>query len=1814
MFKIDRALLFLIVLVCLVVSFTLVKTVSDPTFFAGAGPESGSPELFRPSYTPVVEEVLEELKEGWELFQNEGYAFMIQVPQQVSRKSILDQEALNYGLGVSPEAPVWEFEVEDPALVDGTNLIEASVVVHVLRGEEAVQACSAPKPGSILVRRDEPDRELPTVEINGIPFWKDVVEEGVMGELYTLISYRTRANEACYEITQLIHSRNLGLFEPGTVEAYDEEAVIDRLDQVAYTFQLLDNEPTFPDVSYPAPKSFSTAVSKAPDDHVYGLDVSHWQGDIHWPQVVDAGYKYTFVKATEGVGWLDVKFIENITEATAAGELMGAYHFARPDFDHSAQEEAEYFLSQVGDYLESGYIRPVLDLEVGYGLTKTQMTNWVMEWMGTVESRSGVEPMIYTNLNFVNNYLKDEVTQYDLWIAYWTCEPEPSFDIPPTGKWADWSFWQYYGPGGCGANAGYVPGIETNIDLNIFNGVESGLGEYDAASPLWVSLTSDAYLAPAPYYADITADVNGDTEGPVNYHFWWDCAALEADLAAVEAACGELPDPEEGSCEANDSGQRCLGVNSEVQIGEYAYREIGDYTAKVIVERGESPPAEDRYKIITYNPIRYTTLDPASTAEAVIDTPLDLTAEVRMVTTLSGVLQVSVRDAADGSVEDQACTTVGHDAKVTKSFDLSWTESSLGQTSYQVWSRYRAGASCPITDEDPDDRVETYQVDWVEPDPTLALERPEGSEIAGGGEDVVGDRMIQETVTLSYLVQNPSSSQGMEITAENLDNPVNVSGLDLAPSSPLTVDPGSELTLDVSFQVDQTGPFSFDLALEHDAANPSPYRITIRGEGVDRPDPVQSLDPLPASPGQAWIGDRYPLRVEAGVDVRADGVLQASVVDAEDGTVVDAVCRPIADGTAGTESFDLAWVESAPGEADYQVWARYREGGSCPVTDAQSQDLSQRYLVNWQEDPPTLAVEAPDGSPLAPGDTHEVGELDFYQTVTLDYVLHNTSTTSPLQVTGAAAENLNNLSGVEITPSGSFELAPGAKKALNVQFLVENRGDFGFDLAVRHEGTNDSPYRTAVSGSGVLAVEPVQAFSLDPADPGTPLIGEAFQLGLEVMLDTPAAGIVRVRAVRDGAGSTADQACLAVDTTGESTRNLSLSWTESSSGEQAYTVEAAYQAGGSCPWSGEADGTLVQDYAVTWVEEAPTLEVQRPADQVLVSGSTDELGEYEYYQELTLQYVVRNTSRTTPMTISGVSAVNLENLSDVDLDPSGSIRLDPGDDKQLTVRFRVENTGALSFDLNLAHDGDNASPYTITVEGTGVLTDNPIQYLSPDPLPPASALINTDFTLDAEAGLSVPDQGALQVRILAAGSGEVLDQACRPVSGPDQDKARVELSWTEVSPGEREYQLQARYQAQGSCPLGNTYDLERTQDYRVVWREIAPALEIQAEDGSVLGSGDLDQLGSTTFGQSTDVVYTLRNTSPTTALEIQGVELDREVNLSQAAVEPRGPFTLGPGQSRTVTVSFQVEDLGSYGFDLVVDHTAGDGAPYRASAQGTGVLAENPIQAVDIRSGAPDSAWIGEVYQLRAEVVITPPAPGALQVGVVEEASGEYRHQGCVPVEEGGELVNQFEFSWTETDPGEKAYQVRARYLVRGQCPIGESFDAELSADHQVTWQEDVPELVVKRPEGVTVADGGVDDVGVHHWFNFVRVTYLLENTSRTTALDVQGFEVQDLVNLKRVQVQPSGPFRIEPGAEQQVEILFLVLTTDPFRFDLAVQHGKTGTDEYRVTIEGDGNLDIDEYVQDRRVMNHLQGLIDRGFFLRIPDYVLDLLESYLER
>lgn len=235
---------------------------------------------------------------------------------------------------------------------------------------------------------------------------------------------------------------------------------------------------------------------------IQGIDVSRWQcggdhadGPINWAAVASTGYRFAFVKATEGVTITDPFLNVLVPGARSAGLLAGVYHICWPA-DNTAAAEAAYFLQVAGQYITSGFLVPALDIEPKYNIHGTAMVQWIDQWAAIVRGATGANPVIYCSSSVAADLFKADPTisgRYRLWIAAYTAAAQPNI-----GGWDSWAFWQY-------ADNGSVPGVEGHsVDLNWFNGNEQSLAQYviggtaQSSYTLLSAVMGNGFLSVAP--------------------------------------------------------------------------------------------------------------------------------------------------------------------------------------------------------------------------------------------------------------------------------------------------------------------------------------------------------------------------------------------------------------------------------------------------------------------------------------------------------------------------------------------------------------------------------------------------------------------------------------------------------------------------------------------------------------------------------------------------------------------------------------------------------------------------------------------------------------------------------------------------------------------------------------------------------------------------------------------------------------------------------------------------------------------------------------------------------------------------------------------------------------------------------------------------------------------------------------------------------------------------------------------------------------------------------------------------------------------
>ena len=192
-------------------------------------------------------------------------------------------------------------------------------------------------------------------------------------------------------------------------------------------------------------------------DHVHGIDLSHYQGQVFWETVGEnTKLAYVYLKATEGGDRIDERYERNIELAHRYGLKVGSYHFFRPKAP--LQQQLENFKTQCLPSEQD--LIPMIDIETTGGLPTDIFCDSLFKFLGMVERTYRQQPLLYTFRNFYNKHLLGKIDDYKLMIAMYTEEE------PVLADNRDITMWQY-------TSKGRIIGVNGFVDKSRFMGFHS---------------------------------------------------------------------------------------------------------------------------------------------------------------------------------------------------------------------------------------------------------------------------------------------------------------------------------------------------------------------------------------------------------------------------------------------------------------------------------------------------------------------------------------------------------------------------------------------------------------------------------------------------------------------------------------------------------------------------------------------------------------------------------------------------------------------------------------------------------------------------------------------------------------------------------------------------------------------------------------------------------------------------------------------------------------------------------------------------------------------------------------------------------------------------------------------------------------------------------------------------------------------------------------------------------------------------------------------------------------------------------------------
>jgi lysozyme len=185
---------------------------------------------------------------------------------------------------------------------------------------------------------------------------------------------------------------------------------------------------------------------------VKGIDVSHYQKNIDWEKVANAGVDFVYIKATEGATYVDPMFKKNIEGAKKAKILVGVYHFFR--MTSTPEKQFENFKKAMKGY-EMDLV-PMIDVEVSEKYNTKEVRKNLDKFIALIKEEYGVPPMIYGTQRSYNTHCAPKYNKYHLYIGRYGSNP------PVIKGEGTYTIWQY-------TETGRIDGITECVDICRFN-------------------------------------------------------------------------------------------------------------------------------------------------------------------------------------------------------------------------------------------------------------------------------------------------------------------------------------------------------------------------------------------------------------------------------------------------------------------------------------------------------------------------------------------------------------------------------------------------------------------------------------------------------------------------------------------------------------------------------------------------------------------------------------------------------------------------------------------------------------------------------------------------------------------------------------------------------------------------------------------------------------------------------------------------------------------------------------------------------------------------------------------------------------------------------------------------------------------------------------------------------------------------------------------------------------------------------------------------------------------------------------------------
>jgi hypothetical protein len=519
-------------------------------------------------------------------------------------------------------------------------------------------------------------------------------------------------------------------------------------------------------------------------------------------------------------------------------------------------------------------------------------------------------------------------------------------------------------------------------------------------------------------------------------------------------------------------------------------------------------------------------------------------------------------------------------------------------------------------------------------------------------------------------------------------------------------------------------------------------------------------------------------------------------------------------------------------------------------------------------------------------------------------------TVSSTTITGTHSGEFNIQSG-----GSSFTLSPGATRNIVVRFSPSSAGSKNANLQISSNDPDEDPYNVGLNGSGTVPDIDVSPGSRDYGDveitsssTETFVVSNAGGATLSVSSTTLTGANAGEFSIISGGGSFT----LAP---GES-RNVNVRFSPASIGAKSATLRFDSNDPDEDPRDISLSGTGI---AIPDIAVIPG--TKNYGDVIIGSGSSQI---FSVSNEGTGNLSVSSSSLTG--THSGEFSIT---------DGGGSFMLTPGSSHNITVSFNPGSAGSKNAVLTIQSNDPDENPVNISLTGNGAEVPVPNIDVDPESHNYGDVNINTGITktfvvtnfgvADLSVSLvSITGTNSDEFSIISGGGSFTLTQGAT---------RNIVVSFSPVSVGSKS----AALHFESDDPDENPYEVELSGNGIVI-----PDIAI-SPDSKDYGEVYISSYGSQTF------VVTSEGTGElvVSSADITGTDYN-EFTITSGG----GSFSLSPGSSRNIIVSFNPASTGSKNAILRLVSNDPDENPLDVSLAGDGV--DVPVPDINVEPASHD--------------------------------------------------------------------------------------------------------------------------------------------------------------------------------------------------------------------------------------------------------------------